>query len=73
MKGLLGLVDGGTQTCGEVKALTERHLSDVRQKLQTFGASRKSLQQQQINVPARMSRSARFWRRWHPDRVVTDL
>lgn len=33
IKGLLGLVDGGTQTCGEVKALTERHLSDVRRKI----------------------------------------
>ncbi|QBR38355.1 MerR family transcriptional regulator [Leisingera sp. NJS201] len=34
IKGLLGLVDGGTQTCGEVKALTERHLSDVRRKIE---------------------------------------
>lgn len=33
IKDLLGLVDGGTQTCGEVKALTERHLSDVRRKI----------------------------------------
>ncbi|WP_027255744.1 MerR family transcriptional regulator [Leisingera aquimarina] len=33
IKGLLGLVDGGTQTCGEVKDLTERHLSDVRRKI----------------------------------------
>ena len=33
LRGLLGLVDGGTQTCAEVKALTEQHLSDVRAKI----------------------------------------
>ncbi|PIW27635.1 MAG: MerR family transcriptional regulator [Rhodospirillales bacterium CG15_BIG_FIL_POST_REV_8_21_14_020_66_15] len=33
LRGLLGLVDHGTQTCAEVKALTERHLSDVRAKI----------------------------------------
>ena len=29
VRGLLGLVDGGTQTCAEVKERTERHLADV--------------------------------------------
>lgn len=33
IRGLLGLVDGGTQTCSEVKARTETHLSDVRSKI----------------------------------------
>ncbi|OCK09699.1 MULTISPECIES: helix-turn-helix domain-containing protein [Thalassospira] len=33
IRGLLGLVDGGTQTCAEVKERTERHLSDVRTKI----------------------------------------
>ncbi len=33
IRGLLGLVDGGTQTCAEVKARTEHHLSDVRAKI----------------------------------------
>jgi MerR family mercuric resistance operon transcriptional regulator len=33
LRGLLGLVDGGTQTCAEVKALTEQHLTDVRAKI----------------------------------------
>jgi len=33
IRGLLGLVDGGTQTCGEVKARTERHLADVRTRI----------------------------------------
>ncbi|MDE4099708.1 MerR family transcriptional regulator [Phaeobacter gallaeciensis] len=33
IKGLLSLVDGGTQTCGEVKAVTELHLVDVRKKI----------------------------------------
>lgn len=33
LRGLLGLVDGGTQTCAEVKLRTERHLADVRAKL----------------------------------------
>lgn len=31
--GLLGLVDGGTQTCAEVKERTELHLADVRSKI----------------------------------------
>lgn len=30
---LLGLVDGGGYTCGEVKAVTDRHLDDVRRKV----------------------------------------
>lgn len=33
IRGLLGLVDGGTQTCADVKERTERHLSDVRAKI----------------------------------------
>lgn len=33
IRGLLGLVDGGTQTCAEVKDRTERHLADVRAKI----------------------------------------
>ena len=30
---LLGLVDGGDYTCGEVKAVTDRHIDDVRRKI----------------------------------------
>lgn len=33
IRNLLGLVDGGTQTCAEVKERTERHLADVRMKI----------------------------------------
>ena len=33
IRGLLDLVDGGTQTCAEVKARTERHLEDVRARI----------------------------------------
>ncbi len=33
IRGLLELVDGGTQTCAEVKKRTERHLADVRAKI----------------------------------------
>lgn len=33
LRGLLQLVDRGTQTCAEVKALTEQHLADVRAKI----------------------------------------
>ena len=33
LRGLLSLVDRGTQTCAEVKALTERHLANVRTKI----------------------------------------
>ena len=33
IRGLLTLVDGGTQTCAEVKVRTEHHLSDVRAKI----------------------------------------
>ena len=32
-RGLLDLVDGGVQTCAEVKERTERHLADVRAKI----------------------------------------
>ncbi len=33
VRGLLQLVDGGHQTCAEVKARTEQHLVDVRAKI----------------------------------------
>ncbi len=33
IRGLLGLVDGGGYTCGEVEVLTTVHLEDVRRKL----------------------------------------
>ena len=33
IRGLLELVDGGNQTCGEVKVHTEHHLTDVRAKI----------------------------------------
>jgi len=33
IRGLLMLVDGGTQVCAEVKARTEHHLADVRAKI----------------------------------------
>jgi len=33
IRGLLDLVDGGTQTCAEVKERTEQHLADVRAKI----------------------------------------
>src|SRR3546814_5652039 len=33
IRGLLQLVDGGNQTCAEVKARTEKHLADVRAKI----------------------------------------
>ncbi len=33
LRELLSLVDRGKQTCAEVKALTERHLADVRAKI----------------------------------------
>ncbi len=33
LRGLLSLVDRGTQTCAEVKLLTDQHLEDVRAKI----------------------------------------
>jgi MerR family mercuric resistance operon transcriptional regulator len=33
IRGLLDLVDGGNQTCAEVKERTERHLTDIRSKV----------------------------------------
>lgn len=33
IRGLLALVDGGHQTCAEVRERTERHLADVRAKI----------------------------------------
>ena len=38
VRGLLALVEGGAQTCAEVKERTERHLADVRAKI-AAGAS----------------------------------
>ncbi|PKP68041.1 MAG: MerR family transcriptional regulator [Alphaproteobacteria bacterium HGW-Alphaproteobacteria-5] len=37
IRGLLGLVDGGHQTCAEIKERTERHLADVRAKIADLG------------------------------------
>ena len=33
VRGLLGLTDGGHQTCAEVKTRTQEHLADVRSKI----------------------------------------
>ena len=33
IRGLLGLVDGGDYTCGEVKVITLDHLQDIRRKI----------------------------------------
>lgn len=33
IRGFLDMVDGGTQTCAEVKTRTEHHLSDVRARI----------------------------------------
>lgn len=33
IRGLLALVDGGTQTCAEIKERTERHIADIRTKI----------------------------------------
>ncbi len=33
IRGLLGLVDGGDYTCGEVKAITLDHLEEIRRKI----------------------------------------
>lgn len=33
IRGLLHLIDGGNQTCAEVKARTEKHLADVQEKI----------------------------------------
>lgn len=33
IRGMLNLIEGGTQTCGEVMARTERHLAEVRAKI----------------------------------------
>ncbi len=33
VRGLLALVDGGHQTCAEVKARTDRHLADIQAKI----------------------------------------
>ena len=33
IRNLLGLVDGGRQTCAEVRTMTEHHLNDIRGKI----------------------------------------
>ncbi len=33
IRGLLSLIDSGTQTCAEIRARTERHLADVRTRI----------------------------------------
>lgn len=43
LRGLLCLVDRGTQTCAEVKALTEQHLADVRAKIADLRRIEKAL------------------------------
>lgn len=45
IRALLGLVDGGGYTCGEVKALTERHLVDIRQKIADLRRLEKTLKE----------------------------
>lgn len=43
IRALLGLVDGGDYTCGEVKALTDRHLGAVRRKIADLRKLEKTL------------------------------
>jgi MerR family mercuric resistance operon transcriptional regulator len=43
IRGLLDLVDGGTQTCAEVKERTERHLTSVRAKIADLRRIEKAL------------------------------
>lgn len=45
IRGLLTLVDGGDQTCAEVKARTEIHLTDVRKKIAALRRIEKVLSQ----------------------------
>lgn len=45
LRGLLGLVDGGTQTCAEIKARTTQHLADVRAKISDLRRMEKALAQ----------------------------
>lgn len=41
---LLGLVDGGNYTCGEVKAVTDRRIDDVRRKIADLRKLRSTLE-----------------------------
>jgi MerR family mercuric resistance operon transcriptional regulator len=41
---LLGLVDGGDYTCGEVKAVTDRHIDDVRRKIADLRKLKRTLE-----------------------------
>jgi len=43
IRALLGLVDGGDYTCGDVKALTVAHLKDVREKIKDLRKLEKTL------------------------------
>lgn len=43
IRGLLGLVDGGTETCAEVKRRTEQHLADVRVRIADLKRIEKTL------------------------------
>jgi len=43
IRALLGLVDGGNYTCGEVKALTLDHLQNVREKIEDLRRLEKTL------------------------------
>ena len=45
IKGLLVLMDGGTQTCAEVKTRTNQHLVDVRAKIADLRRIEKVLQE----------------------------
>ena len=45
IQALLGLVDGSSYTCGEVKALTDQHLADVRQKITDLRRLEKTLKE----------------------------
>lgn len=44
IRGLLELVEGGSQTCAEVKDRTERHLADIRAKLADLEKMRQVLE-----------------------------
>ena len=51
IRGLLALVDRGTQTCAEVKERTEQHLADVRAKI----ADLKRIEQVLVETAAQCS------------------
>ena len=45
IRGLLGLIDGGNYTCGEVQALTLEHAKSVREKIKDLKRLEKTLTQ----------------------------